>query len=236
MNKIKFILLILTFYTTTSFAQYSSTYNMPKYDLKPYHFGFLLAYNQFDFSIKPMTNLSPFDSLMVVESLPQSGFGLGVVSDLRLGKYFNLRFTPTISFGGRFLNYSIKYRDTIIQEVKKEIESTYLDFPLILKLKSSRMENFRIYVLGGAQYSVDLASQAKKTTSNKNDIIVKIKRDDLSIQGGIGLEFYFESFKFATELKMSYGMKDMIDRENNLFSNSIDKLNSKIMQISFLFE
>ncbi len=218
------------------FGQSQYTFNLPKYDLKKYHFGFLLAYNQFDFAIKPYTNLSQFDSLMVVESNPQSGFNLGIISDLRLGDHFNLRFTPTLSFGDRILKYTILYHDTISIDITKTVESTYLDFPLLLKFKSSRMNNTRVYIIGGVQYSIDLASQAKKTNELKDEILVKLIRDDISVRAGIGLDFYFNFFKFSTEFTMTYGLKDLIDREGNLFSNSIERLNAKNMQISLLFE
>jgi hypothetical protein len=229
------ILIVLVF-SLSAGAQRQRALNLPKYDLKLYHFGFLIAYNQFDFAIKPYSNLNSFDSLMVVESHPQSGFNLGIISNLRLGKHFDLRFTPTLSFGDRIINYTIKYQDTISQVVKKSVESTYVDFPLLVKFKSSRMNNSRVYVLGGFNYSIDLASQAKKKNENKNEVMIKLLRNDYSFQIGVGADFYLTYFKFATELKMSYGFRDLIKREGNLFSNSIERLNSKILQISFLFE
>lgn len=210
--------------------------NLPKYDLKKYHFGFLLAYNQFDFAIKPYSNLNAFDSLMVVESQSQSGFNIGVVSNLRLGNNFDLRFLPTLSFGDRIINYTIMYHDTISQKVQKKVESTYIDFPILLKFKSSRMNNMRVYVLGGFNYSIDLASQAKKKNEQKDEVLIKLYRNDYSFQIGVGMDFYLTFFKFSTEFKMAYGFRDLIQREGNLFSNSIERLNSKTMQVSFLFE
>lgn len=228
-----FLMFVLTF---AGYSQNSRSMNLPKYDLKKYHFGFLLAYNQFDFTIKPYTNLNSFDSLMVVESQPQSGFNLGVISNLRLNNHFDLRFTPTLSFGDRIINYTINYRDTISQVVKKTVESTYIDFPLLLKFKSSRMHNARVYVISGFNFSIDMASQAKKKNEQKNEVMIKLLRNDYSFQAGVGADFYLTYFKFAVELKMAYGFRDLIQREGNLFSNSIERLNSKVMQISFLFE
>lgn len=236
MKKYVLNILVILVFSLSAGAQRQRALNLPKYDLKRYHFGFLIAYNQFDFAIKPYSNLNTFDSLMVVESQPQSGFNLGIISNLRLGKNFDLRFTPTLSFGDRIINYTIKYQDTISQVVKKSVESTYIDFPLLVKFKSSRMNNSRVYVIGGFNYSIDLASQAKKKNERKNDVMIKLLRNDYSFQIGVGADFYLTYFKFATELKMSYGFRDLIKREGNLFSNSIERLNSKILQISFLFE
>lgn len=208
--------------------------NLPKYDLKPYHFGFLLALNQMDFIIKPNKNFSSSDSLLVLEAEPQLGFNIGIISNLRLGNYTDLRFLPTLSFGERILEYTIKTDSNTTNLTTKKIESTYLDFPLLFKYKSKRLNNVRSYLIGGIQYSLDLASQAKKKQNNLE--LVRIKSNDIMCQIGIGFDFYTEYFKFATEIKMSYGLKDLIVRDNSILTNSIDRLNSKIFQLSFLFE
>ncbi|MDD4576412.1 MAG: porin family protein [Bacteroidales bacterium] len=235
MKKYLLIILVSCFFFA-SFAQRNTTQNLPKYDKKPYHFGFLIAYNQFNFMIKPETDLSPFDSLMVVESSHMSGFNLGVITDLRLSNNFNLRFIPSLSFGDRVLHYTIKFQDSVFYDVNKKIESTFVDFPLYVKFKSTRMNNVRLYVIGGLQYSIDLASQAKKKQQEKDDIYVKLHRHDFSFHAGVGADFYLTYFKFSTELKMGYGFRDLIVREGNMYSNSIERLNSKILQLSFLFE
>ena len=208
--------------------------NLPKYDLKPYHFVFLLALNQMDLIIKPNKNFSSSDSLLVLEAEPQLGFNIGIISNLRLGNYTDLRFLPTLSFGERILEYTIKTDSNTSELTKKKIESTYLDFPLLFKYKSKRLNNVRSYIIGGVQYSLDLASQAKKKQNNLS--LVRIKSNDIMCQIGIGFDFYTEYFKFATEIKMSYGLKDLIVRDNSILTNSIDRLNSKIFQLSFLFE
>ena len=116
------------------------------------------------------------------------------------------------------------------------MESTYLDFPLLFKFKSARLTNFRAYVLFGAKYSFDLASLAKKKDQRADEIFVKIKPHDLSGIIGVGVDFYTLYFKFAIELQFSYGFLNLIKRENNIFTNSLESLNSKIFQLNFTFE
>ncbi len=225
---------ISVFSYTTANAQRVRIQNNPKYDLKPYHFGFALAANKMDFSIKPVENFNSLDSVMVIESQPQWGFNIGIVSNLRLGQSFDLRFIPTLSFGDRILNYSLVENDTFKITRPKKIESTFIDFPLILKYKSQRMNNARAYVLSGFRYSIDLASQAKKKDRKKD--LIKLKQNDMLFEFGVGFDFYLTYFKFATEIKMAYGIRDLLERDNTVYTNSIKKLNSKIFQISFLFE
>lgn len=206
--------------------------NLPKYDLRPYHFGFALCVNKMDFAIRPVENYVN-DSFFVIQTQPQWGFNIGIVSNLRIGNFCDLRFIPTLSFGQRNLIYTLKY-DTNIVQTQKKIESTFIDFPLLFKYKSKRLNNARAYIIGGMQYSIDLASQAKK--KDRENELVKLKQNDICYQFGVGFDFYLPYFKFAAEIKMIYGMRDLLKRDNTVYTTSIDRLNSKLFQLSFLFE
>jgi hypothetical protein len=210
--------------------------NLPKYDMRPYHFGFLLGANKMDFVIRNSDNFNQYDSIMKITPVPQMGFNIGIVSNLKLGNHFDLRFIPELAFGERILNYTLMQHDTMLVTQEKKIESTFIDFPLMLKYKSARFwANSRTYVVSGIKYSIDLASQAGKKDQNNNDL-VKLKKNDLSYEFGVGFDFYLEYFKFAIEIRMGYGIKDLLVRDNTVYTNSIDRLRSKITTISFLFE
>jgi len=236
----------------SSAAQFRKVENMPAYDYARYHFGFILALNEMHFVIKPAEGLQYrlFDSeeareisadsakLYSVEDDPTMGFTVGIVGNLRLGKYFDLRFIPSLSFGERNLDYVIKkYRngeDNLVK-IRKNIPSTFVELPFHLKYKSQRLNNIRAYVLTGFNYRIDLASQANKK-KDQNQIQVKLNRNDIYYELGVGFDFYFEWFKFGTELKMSYGLMDVLKSENNIYTEGIDKLRSKVFQLSFTFE
>lgn len=180
------------------------------------------------------------DSLMLygVEHEPTFGFTVGIVSNLRLSEYLDLRFIPSLSFGERYLNFSImRYIDGVpeLLDIQKKIPSTYVDLPFHIKYKSQRYNNFRAYMLTGAKFSIDLASESKR---KKDDglFLVKLKKYDTCFEIGGGFDFYFEWFKFGTELKMSYGLYDLLKRENVIYTDGIQKMNSKIFQLSFTFE
>jgi hypothetical protein len=230
---LSFVAIIL--FPATGTAQHQKVVNLPKYDYKPYHFGFIIGVNQMFFSLKTVEDLLPIDSLYVIKAEPELGFNIGIVTNLRLGRHFDLRFIPTLSFGERNLIYTLSKNDTLFIDVPKKVESTYLDFPLNLKFKSNRVNNFRAYVLTGVKYSLDLASKAKDKDT-EDEINLKLYKNDYSFEVGVGFEFYATFFKFGTELKMSYGVRDLLKRENNIYTDGIDKLSSKIFQISLTFE
>ena len=253
---VKVILIVFTFlvvlFPQQSAAQNRKVENMPTYDFSKYHFGFILAVNQMFFTIKPIDNLhlTMFDSIQAKEinadsalifsilSSPSYGFTVGIVSNLRLGNYFDLRFIPSLSFGERYIDYRfMKFRNgtrTLVDQ-RKSIPSTFIEFPFQIKYKSKRLNNFRAYMLGGVNTRIDLASQAKKR-KDAGLVQVKLNRADVYAEIGFGFDFYFEWFKFGTELKMSYGLTDILKHENNIYTDGIEKLNSKIFQMTFTFE
>jgi len=209
--------------------------NLPNYDMRRFHFGFALGINYATFTIKPQSNLNPFDSLRVIEPSGTPGFDIGIVSNMNLGKYFDLRFIPSLSLINRTVNYTFKYSGNVIGTSKQDIESVNLNFPLLIKFKSSRMGNLRFYLVTGPQYSVDLATRAKKRNTGSSNYI-KLQASDLQAQVGVGLDFYLEFFKFSIETKMSFGTLNLLKNENNIWTNSVNDLHSKTFHITFLFE
>lgn len=244
-----------------TYAQVNRVPNLKFYDDDRLHFGFILAANQMNFIIRNKENihdiyykgiqiperdmrLSNIDSAIVygIRSSPNLGFTVGIVGDHRLGEFFNFRFIPSLSFGSRELIYDTRAfikgtnnRDsTVVRNLTQKINSTYVEFPFLLKYKSRRVHNFRAYVIGGVKYSFDLASQAKKTEINNYE--PKLFQSDSYYILGAGSDIYMNWFKFGIELSMSYGMRDMLLRENNLYTNSIESLRSKIFMLTFTFE
>ena len=124
----------------------------------------------------------------------------------------------------------------VVQE-KKDIESSTLDIPLELKWKGMRDNTLRPYVIGGFRYSLDMASNAKMKRQNEDDIIVKLKRDDWLFTTGVGFDFYLpHGNRIGLEIKMAFGMRDLLVRENNIFTNGIERLTAKNLQIAINIE
>ena len=252
------LIILLLSISTNAAAQRRKVLNLPSYDQSQYHFGFILGLNHLLFAVKPVDNLpnikwdsdqSPDifgDSMYVysITSTPTPGFSVGILANLRLGKNIDLRFIPSLLFGERILNYEIlRYKtnaetgevEKLLVGIQKSITSTIIEVPLEFRYKSKRVNNFRAYVLGGIKYSLDLASQ-KKASEEEVSSTAKLRRSDLAIETGVGFEFYTTYFKFGTELKMGYGLRNLVIPEDNIYSGSIDKLNSKVFLLSFTFE
>lgn len=217
------------------FAQSQVPQNLQKYDKQKIHFGFLLGFNIADLIVKPVANFNRLDSLFVLNTSPAPGFHLGILANLRLGEHFDLRFLPDLSFSQRDLSYTFYRHDTLKVSVNKTVESTYLEFPLQIKFKSQRVKNYRVYLLAGLKYSLDMASQAKvKDTDTKH--LVKLDKNNYCYELGIGLDAYMELFKLSPEIKISKSFNNLLVADESIFSSSIDKIFSQLLYVTFTFE
>ncbi len=187
-RKIITVILLLTPFFTR--AQFNVQEYETRFSLKPYHFGITLAYNTSDYKITFSDKFLYHDSILVVESTRGPGFNLGIISNLRIGKYFDLRFIPSLSFAEKNLYYGLVNE----QSTSQKIESIYIELPFDIKYKSAAYKDMKVYVIGGAKYSYDLSSNAK--ARNAEDL-VKVNAHDVSIDYGFGFEFYFPYFIFS---------------------------------------
>jgi hypothetical protein len=250
------VFLILFCFASEAIAQSRKVPNRPEYDLAPYHFGFLLGINQMYFTLdskpdyqkkvytnKPYQYIPDINTdsayLFNMEASTAFGFVIGIVSNLRMGDHFDMRFTPSLTFGERNLQYTLKSYylgdPPQIINVTKNIQSTFVEFPVWIRFKGNRIQNVRPYVLAGGKYSLDLASNAKKKAENSLAYVF-INRKDIYALGGVGFDFYTAYFKFGTELTMSYGLFDVLKRDNTIYTDAVNRMSSKIFQISFTFE
>lgn len=243
MKYLKRILPILIFVFSWSCALAQSNRGVPnllKYDKKIIHFGFLLGYSQYDYIISTnpdLTTIPDCDSLRAVNTSSGPSFCLGIVTDLRMGKHFDLRFIPSLSFPSCRLNYYCS--NSSIPDVSYANGSSagmvFVDLPLMVKLKSSRMmNNVRAYVLAGAQYSYNLIQTKIDKLPTANETLL-VNKQDVHAQVGVGFDFYCTYFKLATELKMSFGLIDQLQQEGK-YVGSVNSLKSKILQLSLTFE
>jgi hypothetical protein len=227
-----FILSIII--VSSGFGQRAKMLNESTHDDKAIHFGFTLGLNVMNFVIHNNYNSYKTDSLVADISQPIPGFHIQIVTNYRLGEYFDLRFLPGISFGQRnFVFY--KGKGNKIENDKQRIESNYLEFPLLIKYKSKRLNNFRPYVITGGNLRVDLA----KTFSEDDGIFLDLQLLNIFYEVGAGIDFYLPYFKFSTELKFSYGLNNSLNHRatgSPQYQNSIERLNSTLIMLSFHFE
>lgn len=245
MKKLSLIFLLLFAVTTTKAQNWGG--GVDDTDL---HFGFTFQYISSEYKVlKKADWRNPYfdetgqvtDEMTAIYSKSSPGFGIGFVSNYRLNEHMDLRFTPSLIFNDRIVNYEFKKPATVAipQSFKEQkVQASMVEFPLGLKLKSDRRNNFRAYLLGGAKYSIDIAS-SKKTDDTGNtplEKLLKNRKNFLSYEAGLGFDLYFEYFKMSPEIKLSYSLNSVMKEEDNLYTRPIDKLMLRHVTFSLFFE
>jgi hypothetical protein len=229
------ITVIFLFTNLTLSAQKQKPKNESWYDEKLIHFGFTLGFNTMDFNITPSQLYLESDSLYPEVSKLNPGINIQIVTNLAVSRHLDLRFLPGVSFGQRVVRY---YKNGVIYNDQQQLESSFLEFPLLLKFKGDRLNNVRPYVIGGLNFRYDLA--AKKEFDDEKPVYIRLKRPDLYYEVGGGMDFYLTYFKLSIELKMSNGIGDVLVHEpapgHPEFYNAIERMKSQIWVLSFHFE
>lgn len=225
----KFSLIIALILLSVSGVKAQNSYHG---DDKLIHFGFSLGMNTMDFGITPSLQTIDGKVYQVDVSNLKPGFSVGIVSDMMISRYLNLRFTPTLHFGERELSYNPTLEPIIVPSIP-------ITIPLYVKLSSERYGNLRPYLIGGGGTYIDLGRD------NENPLMLKPL--DLFIEFGIGCDIYFSFFKLAPELKFAFGYNNMltpIDQRDtgflnpadHAYTNALSKLTSRFVTLSFNFE
>ena len=214
------------------------------------HFGFTFQYLSSEYKVLKKSDWrTPYydqgmqvtDSLNAIYSKSSPGFGIGFVVNHSLGDHADLRFTPSITFTDRLLYYEFEAPSAVRMPFslkEQKVQATMAEFPLGVKLKSDRRNNFRAYLLGGAKYSMDISS-SKKTDDTGNTPVEKLLKNQksfLSYEAGIGFDLYFEYFKMSPEIKLSYSLNSILKQEIQPYTVPIDKLMLRHVTFSLFFE
>ncbi len=217
-------------------AQFSKVeMNRTDQDSKPYYFGLSVGINLARFQTSLHPTFLQQDSVYVAEPTNSGGITLGFQATARLSDRFQLRFNPQLMFVERNIFYQLKYPDIDGDTaVTKKVESIIVSFPFQLKFQSDRIGNFRVYTLLGIKADIDMASNAR---AKRAEELVKIEKYDFGPEFGIGFNFYFPSFIFSPEIKISNGLRNIHARDENLrFSNVFDKIQSRMIVFTIHLE
>lgn len=239
------IIFILLVSASVLFAQEKHPRNLPAFDYKKLHWGFTVGLNSMDYAIKRNTDATDYLYADVIGFQP-AGFQVNIVSDLRLSDYWNLRFLPGINLGSRDVVYFdpdtwevTSYNISGNEYQKMTIGSSYLDFPLLLKYRSERVNNYRPYMIGGISYRLDMS--AKSSFDPEGDDMILVKNSDFYLEVGFGIDQYLQYFKYSTEIKLAMGLRNILVPESYRddafeYVNSIDGIRSFIIMLNFHFE
>tara|TARA_B100001057_G_scaffold13732_1_gene12982 strand:- start:90093 stop:90800 length:708 start_codon:yes stop_codon:yes gene_type:complete len=228
MKKIFLFFVVLIFHSNFIFSQ-SGRINLSGYDDVKTHFGFLLglhsSYYRFDYSAD---YISPdFSDLHSIHSKSLPGFKLGFISDFSLYYPFDLRTLLQVSFSEFRMDYY--YLDgSVFSDIRP---STFLESPILLKYKSKRRKNHRMFIIAGLKPSLEIGAKNKDEAGKD---ILDLRSFDVSFELGFGSDIFFQLFKLSPEIRYSRGLRNILNKKNlNIYNRPIDKI--IVHNISFFF-
>lgn len=203
--------------------------NLENFDKDRVYWGYFLGFNIYDykFDYKSMTQKD-------ISTETTTGFNVGLVGDLRLHEYINLRFEPGLYYTQRNLTFP---NFTNQLDAYREVRATYIHFPLLLKFSSLRTGNVRPYLLGGVSTTLNLGSNSKSKDDNLEQRF-RVKRWTNNYEVGFGIDMYFEYFKFSPSIRGVFGLQDELIRDNDPnspWTSNIESMKTRAVLINFTF-
>jgi len=228
----QFLLLFLLIFSLNCSAQLfgrDPIVNLENFDKQRVSWGYYLGFNFYDFKFE----YEGIDKDILVESTV--GFNVGLIGNLRLNEYFDLRFEPGLSFNQRNLSFP-NFADE--DEGLREVQSTYIHFPLLVKFSSARTGNIKPFLIGGVSTALNLSSNANSKEDNTNNVFRMAKWTNF-YEVGIGIDLYLEYFKFTPSLRGVFSFNDELIRDNDPnspWTGNVGSMKTRGVFLNFTFQ
>ena len=202
--------------------------NLENFQQKRVYYGFYLGFNSYDFKIDYKTETP---DILIKKT---TGFNVGIIGDLKLHEYINLRFEPGLYYTKRDLYYPnfVNSGDAL-----REVNSTYIHFPLLLKFSSLRTGNIRPYALGGISSTLNLSSNSKLMDDNFQQRF-RVKSWTTNYELGFGIDLFSDYFIFSPSIRGVFGINDELIRDNDPnspWTGNIASMKTRAVFINFSF-
>lgn len=202
--------------------------NLPNYDERLLHYGFFLALNYNRTQITRSNYYYATDTFQTIQANGTGGFALGFLLNVKLADQLSFKVVPSVGF----YDYSVlftKYNGTTIDQT---VETTFIETQFLLKYRSIRRKNSRMYLIGGIKPAI----RAGGKKSEPGDPKISMNRINLSIDYGAGFELYFPYFKWSPEIRFSHGLLNLNADAGNDFNKSLSSILTHTVTLYFFFE
>jgi hypothetical protein len=213
--------------------------NLRGYDSRPLHLGMYVAPNISRYIIEraPVAGSNLIDPTISANSIISPGLSVGFLADLRITDYLSLNFSPGVSFITRRIEFTgpnnlpgkVDGAPGFVSEQTQEIGATQVDLPLLLKLKSERRRNTRVYIVGGVKPNFNIGNRKRDAEVD----LLEAQNKDIALEYGVGLDLFYPFFKFSPELRFSHGLTNLHKPGNDVYSQSLQSMKSNTVTLYF---
>ncbi len=238
MRNTLFLLMGMLFFAHTALGQFNEkpVLNIENKDKKFLNYGYFLGFNQYDFKFDYKADSGGVDDVLVDKSI---GFNVGLIGEMRLHEFLDLRIEPGLHYNARNLVYTkFPEAESTPQNILREVKSTYINFPLLLKVSTKRFGNWKPFIIGGPSVSLNLGSNETNLDDNSSGTF-RMKKWNYNYELGFGIDFYLEYFKFTPSIRGVFTLSDELVPDtdpNSRWTGNIDAMRTRGLFINFTFE
>lgn len=238
MKKVLVLLALLMAFQNASaqlFTKEKVANNIDNLDQKFLSWGYFLGFNQYDFKFNYEQDLK---DILVDKTF---GFHLGLIGDMRINDHLNLRLEPGVFFTTRNLMYDESYfagTDFNSSDLMREVKSTYIHVPLLLKVSTKRINNFKPFIIGGFSTALNLSSNQDNPDDNSAGEF-RMRKNTYFYEIGFGIDLYLLYFKFTPSIRGIFAINDEIIRDadpNSPWTGNVAKMQTRGIFINFTFQ
>lgn len=217
------------------FAQRQKVRNQPYADQKLFHLGFTVGLSTQDLILSHSGAVTTDNNVWFAEIPSYSpGLSVGIIADRYINQYMNLRIVPTLNFGEK--RFVFKDQKGLHNNFETTIKNNYLSLPIHMRFNSERLNNIRPYVLAGGYVNTQIGGQKQP--------VIKLTNVDYGIEIGLGCNLYFPLFKLSPELRFSFGLKDLLEKDRSdladksllIYTEALNSAKSRMITLTFNFE
>ena len=241
-HKKYYLLILLTLFINEVYAQYPSfrekIVNLPNFDEKSLHYGYYVGFNSYDYKFEYIDDYYRINNYPDIQVESITGFNVGLIGDLRINKFFNLRLEPGLLYSQRNLLYPELPFFESENDLIREVKSTYIHIPLLVKMSAKRINNFKPYITFGVSADYNLSSNSKNTDDNSSNVFRTVLKN-MNYELGFGFDFYLYYFKFSPSIRGVFSTQNELIPDfdaDSPWTGNLKNMFSRGFVINFTFE
>lgn len=208
--------------------------NNQNFDKAKLSYGYYLGFNSYDFNIDYSSNVN---DIQVIKSI---GFNVGLIGNVRINDFFDIRIEPGLVMSNRNLSFSESYFNGQLfdqNDLERELRSTYIHLPILLKISTKRVNNIKPFIIGGISTAINLSSKQDSDDNSQGNF--RLVKNNLFYELGIGIDIYLTWFKFTPSIRGVFSMKDEHIKDLDPFSpwtKNISDMQTRGLFVNFTFQ
>ena len=207
--------------------------NLENFDKRFLTWGYFLGFNSYDFKFDYKDQATDQNTDILVNG--QAGFNVGLIGDMRINQYINLRLEPGLYYTKRELIFPNFQEE---KDFMREVKSTYIHVPFLVKFSTKRLNNIKPFIVAGVSTSLNLSSNEENPEDNGEGQF-RTTSSTFYYELGFGIDLYLYYFKFTPSIRGVFAISDELVRDddpNSPWTGNIDRMASRGIFVNFTFQ